>query len=116
MASNIPVLPIDERSQLLDEMRQKSALVRNLADTIDNYIEVTSFISSNSEITVVNNQLKSLTAHSHKLLLTFAGINDELYNFSEDDIFPSSSQQQIRKLETENLKEKMDKSIQVRHG
>ena len=111
MASNIPLLPCDERSQLLDEMRQKSALVRNLADTIDNYIEVTSFISSNSEITVVNNQLKSLTAHSHKLLLTFSGINDELYNFSDDDVFPSSSQQQIQKLETESLKEKMENSI-----
>ena len=108
MASNIPVLPCDERSQLLDKMRQKSTLVRNLADTINNYIKVTSFIFSNSEITVVNNQLKSLTAHSHKLLLTFAGINDKLYNFSDDDVFPSSSQEQIQKLETESLKEKME--------
>ena len=63
-------------------MRQKSTLVRKLEDTIDNYIEVLSFISSNSEITIVNNKLKSLTAHSQKLLLTFAGINDKLYNIS----------------------------------
>ena len=102
------------RKSFLDELVEKSKNLKHLSETIDSFVECTSFITDNSEIESVVSTLRNFDKNVQHIQNYFDTLNSGLYDLSkEDDILPCASQDPNSCIETETFKEKKDLSCRI---
>ena len=101
-----------KRKTLLGELTEQSSKLKHLAETIDTFVQCTSFISNNNEVANVIKKVNEYDYYHLKLQAYFKKSNSGLYDLSEDsDVVPCASQDPDERLETETFKEKKELSI-----
>ena len=102
------------RKTLLLELTEKSKKLKRLTETIDNFVECTSFISDNAEIKQVVGVVNNFDGKVDEMQAYFDNLNSGLYDLANDsDVFPCASQDPDSVLETETFKEKKQLSARI---
>ena len=101
-----------KRKTLLRELTEQSSKLKHLADTIDTFVQCTSFISNNNEVANVVKKVNEYDYYCLKLRAYFEKLNLGLYDLSEDShVVPCASQDPDERLETETFWKKKELSI-----
>ena len=89
-------------------------MLKKLVSTAEDFIECTSFICSNAEISQIKQEMKSFMNHTAKIQETFEEFNGNLYNLANDsDVFPTAEQDPDVPVETKTFKEKRELSHHI---
>ena len=114
MSTASPTEDSSDRKQLLAGLKENCAVLKKLVSTAEDFIECTSFICSNTEISQIKQEMKSFMNHTAKIQETFEEFNCNLYNLATDsDVFPTAEQDTDFPVETETFKEKRELSDRV---
>ena len=104
----------ENRKLLLDDLKKKSQKLKHLSETIDSFVECTSFISDNMEVKKVVIVISEFKMNVDKLQSYFDNLNVGLYDLSnDDDILPCTSQDPNSKIETETFEAKKELSASI---
>ena len=71
-----------ERNQLLMGLKKNCEVLKKLVSTAEDFIECTSFICSNAEVSQIKQEMKSFMNHTAKIQETFEEFNGNLYNLA----------------------------------
>ena len=97
--------PGQNRKHFLKQLVAKSRKLKHLSETIDSFIECTSFISNNEEIKNVVSVVTDFEENVEKLQLFFDNLNSGLYDLANDeDILPCALQDPNSVMETETFR------------
>ena len=108
-----PTLP-EKRQDILNGLTEQSKKLRLLAEKIDMYVECSSFLSSQQEISSLHEKVQTFNNSVEHMDKTFTELNSGLYDLCNDsDVVPCASQDPDERIQVETFEEKKQLSLRA---